>query len=61
VSPATQESAAAKGGAPDLRKLVAKFDSECESCGGEVAKGTTVFYDPNRKVVYHEACTGVGE
>ena len=44
-----------------LRKMTSKYEGECDRCGAEIAKGSTIFYDGNRKVAYHESCASIGE
>lgn len=57
----TETKPAANG--PDtstLRKMTSRFPGKCEGCDGEIAKGTEIFYDGDRKVAYHSACVGTG-
>jgi hypothetical protein len=60
-SPAPKSAPQGEVDAAKLRKMVSKFPGECESCGGEIAKGTPIYYDGNRKVAYHETCVSAGE
>lgn len=36
-----------------MRTITAKFDSRCTACGGPIAAGDEIIYDPATKQVWH--------
>lgn len=44
-----------------LRKMTSKYGGECRICGGQIEKGSSICYDPDKKCAYHEGCVEVGQ
>ena len=66
--PAKQEApqAVAKPSPKDIdksnfRSMTSKFGGECLLCGGQIEKGSMIYYDPDKKRAYHKGCVGVGQ
>jgi hypothetical protein len=36
-----------------IRTIIAKYAGKCNCCGGLIAAGTMIDYDPKRKVIAH--------
>lgn len=40
----------------DPKWITAKFNSKCHQCGGEIKRGSNIFYYPKGKHAYCETC-----
>jgi hypothetical protein len=59
-APAPVAASAPPPDASVLRKMVSRFPGKCESCDGDIEKGSSIYYDATRKVAYHSNCITTG-